>query len=144
MDRDWVTPSKPGRDYVSPKDATPETPSWRIVGTDKSTRFTYGNRSGAIRYGCCTAFESVSELCAFAEFVEQHPDFVLHNGHYQATVDAASISALSDGRIRYKTLAMGNQPPKTVIVGLKNVHQQLWVCQLPWEPIPLNYRHWLN
>ena len=144
MDRDWTEPSELRPGSVSPEDATPETPSWRIVGTDKSARFTFGSRSGMIRYGRCTAFESASELRVFAKFVEQHSDLMLANGHYQDPVNAASVVLLPGDRVRYTTQGIGVPKPKTVTVSLKNVHRQLWITQKPWEPIPIEHRDWLK
>ncbi|MES2460897.1 MAG: AAA family ATPase [Armatimonadota bacterium] len=144
MDRDWVTPSKPTRGFVAPEDATPETPLWRIVRTDKAARFTHGNRSGLIRYGRCTAFESASDLRAFAVFVDRHPDFVLGNGHHQDLVDPATIIELPGGKVSYKTRGIGGAAPKSVTVTLKNANHQLWVTQTPWEPIPIQHRNWIK
>jgi hypothetical protein len=63
-----LTAAQKRRGFVSPEDATPDTPRWRIVRTDKSARFPCGDLSRTVCYGRCTAFESVSESCVYAEF----------------------------------------------------------------------------
>ncbi len=135
---------KLSRAFVSPEDATPETPLWRIVHQGKSAPFAFGDRSRTVRDGRCTAFESVQEFRAFAEFVEQHPDFVLANGSHQDPIDAASIESLPNNRVRYRTQRISGLPAKTVTSALPSVHRDLWVAELPWEPIPLEHRDWLK
>lgn len=129
---------------VSPKEASPDTPLWRIYHKDKEDVFTFAGKTRKVKFGRCTPFDSVEELKAFADFVEQHPDFGLIYGPEQDPINPGSIVALDDGRVAYTTKGIAIPQPHTHVARLHRIHTHLWVVQNPWQPCPPEYRHWLK
>lgn len=128
----------------SPEQAPPGIPLWQINQRVKEAVFTFHGKPRAITHSQCKPFSSLEEFQAFAEFIEGHSDFILVCGKVQDVVDPTSIAALPDGRIVYATKGLTTPEPFKVVFSLNRSPTYLWTVPLPWEPIPPEYRWWLN
>jgi hypothetical protein len=129
--------------YVAPENATPDTPIWRICLKDKEVPFVFEGRERTIKWGKPLRFETFEEFQAFAEFIEEHPDFVLTSAPEQDPLETGTIEALGNF-VTYTTKGIGVPEPYTHVAPLRNIHSRLWVSQLPWEPLPPEYRTWIK
>lgn len=129
---------------VPPEEATDATPEWQIYHKDRTAVLTIGEKQRVVKFGACTPFNSVEELQAYADFIEQNQDFVLIYGRGQDPVVAESIATVEDGRITYTTRGIGLPEPHTQVSPLQRIHAHLFVHQNPWVPVPPEYRFWLK
>lgn len=136
------SPTRRPRSY-SPQTAPPGTPAWLIIHKGKSVPFIFEGSTRTIQFGKPQPFRSFREFQSFAQFVENQPDFHLVSSNQQDPVSASSIQQVGP-YISYMTVGQGGSEPCMCASRLNKIHARLWVVQLPWEPIPLEYRTWLK
>ena len=131
--------------YIPESKATPDTPIWMIKRANtKSAVWEWQGKQRIIQGGKCPPFDSVSELFALVEHLENNPDFKLVYGQHQTPVGIKNLTELQNGGVKISFSYLPGEPPASYLHKDVQTLDELWVVQLPWEPIPRQYRTWLQ